>query len=64
MWVARDSDGELALFEKKPHRCNHPRWEVESWYSLSGNFIDLDPKLFPYLTWNDEPIEVELLRKK
>lgn len=62
MWVARDKDGELSLYINKPHRCKLPGWNQESWDS--GVIIGyIDPKLFPDLTWDDEAIEVELVRK-
>lgn len=63
MWVARDKDGELTLYKSKPHRGKLPRWDPESWDSGDEYWIVLDPKLFPDLTWDDEPIEVELVRK-
>lgn len=69
MWVARDKDGELSLYTHKPHRSNVPGWNHESWDIVCGekefcDFLDLDPTLFPDLTWDDEPIEVEIVRKK
>jgi len=63
MWVARDNDGELTLYKNKPHRCKLPGWNQESWDSGDDYWIELDPKLFPDLTWDDEAIEVELVRK-
>ena len=33
MWVARDKDGELDLYIRKPHRCNVIGWNHESWDS-------------------------------
>lgn len=58
MWVARDKDGELILFYNKPFRLEYDRWAT-TWI----NWMKLDSKLFPDLTWDDEPIEVELVRK-
>lgn len=68
MWVARDKDGRLQLFE------GHPIKEVEkgewNYYSIFSDFRPewehdfsvklLNRELFPELTWDDEPIEVEL----
>lgn len=68
MWIARDKDGQLSLFTNKPHRCKAVGWNNESWDDCSmDEFTDamiLNPKLFPDLTWNNEPIEVELVIKK
>ena len=63
MWVARDKDGELTLYSNKPRRCEFIGWNHESWDSGNDYWIELDSKLFPDLTWDDEPIEVELVRK-
>lgn len=65
MWVARDKDGELNLYKAKPQRSDAIGYNHESWDTLKfdDNGIELDPKLFPDLTWDDEPIEVELVRK-
>ena len=63
MWVARYKDGELDLYRNKPQRCDAIGWSHENWDSYDEHWIQLDSKLFPDLTWNDEPIEVELVRK-
>lgn len=68
MWVARDKDGDLNLFSHKPHRCTDVGWDNESWDVVSeDNLIDfmlINPNMFPDLTWEDEPIEVELVVKQ
>ena len=63
MWVARDKDGELTLYKNKPYRCKLPGWNPESWDIGDDYWMELDPKLFSDLTWDDEAIEVELVRK-
>lgn len=63
MWVARDKDGELNLFITKPQRSDAIGYNYENWDSYNEHWISLDSKLFPDLTWDDEPIEVELVRK-
>ena len=68
MWIARDKDGQLTLFTNKPHRCTDVGWNNESWDVVSmDEFTDmmiLNPTLFQNLTWENEPIEVELTLKK
>lgn len=71
MWVARDKDGYLSLFtDKPPRRGKDIGFHSERWYydtASISEFTDsmkLNPKLFPDLTWNDEPVEVELVIKK
>ena len=53
-WVARDKNGFLFAYEDKPKRCdNKKEWFGEFLSSMENSF-------FPNLTWEDEPIEVEL----
>ena len=52
LWIVRDFEGELFAFYKKPER--------ESRYWASDRYIEIDDNLFPNLTWEDEPLEVEL----
>lgn len=53
-WVARDKNGKLCLYETKPERD----YDVKTWQS--GRFCQMPKHLFPDLTWEDEPIEVEI----
>ncbi len=51
-WVCRDKDGTLCLYYEKPMRGK------EEWF---GNYDrQLPEDSFPDLTWQDEPIEVEI----
>ena len=54
LWVARDNNGKLYLYNEKPEYYN----DLKVWFS--GRICaKLDNNLLPYLTWEDEPIEVE-----
>lgn len=54
-WVCRDKDGTLCLYYNKPMRGK------EEWF---GNYDrQLPEESFPSLTWQDEPIEVEITIK-
>lgn len=56
LYVARDKSGELFAYDSKPKReCYLGFWysDLNCVGSISGNF-------FPELTWEDDPIEVEL----
>ena len=55
LWVARDCNGELYLYNEKPEYYN----SLEVWFSYRI-CSKLDNNFFPNLTWKDEPIEVEL----
>lgn len=57
LWIARDLDDDLRLyFAGKPKRVikNHQGW----WNGK--NQKQLDPKLFPEVTWENSPKQVEL----
>lgn len=51
-WVARDADGEIAFFKEKPERSEY-LWEAK-WLCC------IRREMFPDLTWEDEPIQVEI----
>lgn len=64
-WVCRDKywdkdmfASDLFLAMEKPDR--HEEWK--SWVSM-GAYIPLNSELFPDLTWDSDPIEVELIIK-
>ena len=56
-WVARDADENLFVYSSKPERIG------TMWYGEYANF-NLRNRLFPDLTWESEPIEVELIIKR
>lgn len=62
-WVVRDCYG-LWLYKQKPHRVNGKH--TSHWTNEFGPNSEycLDEELFPELTWESEPIEVELTIKK
>ena len=60
MWIARDKDRGLYIYDKKPIKLNN------SW-TVNGNFkcveITEDNYLFPEIKWEDEE-PTELILKK
>lgn len=62
MWIARDECGDLFLYEFKPTK----RKIEGTWYDWDDGdrfgIIQLDKSLFPDLSWDNEPIEVELTK--
>lgn len=64
MYIARDSDGTLTAFARKPQRTFFYEGESESnvgwWYSDYDEGIQLDKEedYYPELKWEDEPIKV------
>ena len=59
LWVARDSDGELYLYNEKPE-CYNEYFNYSKVWFTDGVYFELDNKLFPDITCKNEPIEVEL----
>lgn len=61
LWIARDKNGDLSLFDEMPIRT-FKRWSVDCADSLMESHpIELDKHLFPEVKWeDDEPTEVEL----
>ena len=67
MYVARDENGSLKLFDEKPQK-------VLPFYDISGyvwtvprgyiNHITLNKRLYPEVTFENSPMEVELVIKK
>jgi len=70
MYVARDKDECLWLFIDKPIRSQtNGRWEVDTQNSLlrDDDCLQIDECIipdFPEISWEDEPIEVDLVRKE
>lgn len=54
-WVARDKDGTLCLYGEKPKKV-----EPSKTWGGAVIFVHYCRDLFPDLTWEDGPIEVEL----
>lgn len=62
-WVARDNGGFISLFSYRPDRVIHN--DLGFWGHNDGSDeIDLPRSSFPDLTWDSDPIEVELIIKR
>lgn len=59
-WVARDADGDLYLYRNKPSREGLQPPEKGFW-AASGQYSALDDQLFPSVTWDSDPLEVDIL---
>jgi len=65
MWAAKDKSGELWFFRTKPERDPGGYYwhanggDAANWSTISKVFHP-----FPGLAWEDEPIEVEIVRKE
>ncbi|UFS70561.1 hypothetical protein LPW11_22175 [Geomonas sp. RF6] len=57
MYVARDKNSELYLFDKLPVRGNECWWAETG---VDGTYLRLDRALFPEVTWETDPLQVFL----
>jgi len=63
MWIAKDIDGSLYVYENKPERDGY------LWYVRHGTYFELHKSLISQslcenLKWNDDPIEIEIEIKR
>lgn len=64
MWVARDQDNRLNLFNNLPKRGNG-WWAAEPPYTdLLLDCMKINSSLFPELKWEDDPMEVNIIPTK
>ena len=54
LWIARDKDGDLAMYDVYPTENGFGCWES------SGNYYKIDWRLFPEITFENSPQEIEL----
>lgn len=60
-WVARDLEGPLYLYKKRPKR------ETVAFFPVDPNdnsYFSIDSELFPEITWENSPVKVELKVKQ
>lgn len=66
MYIARDEDGRLTLFDVKPEKVVSQFKRGYTWVVPRGyaNHISLNPRFYPEVTFENSPMEVELVIKK
>jgi hypothetical protein len=57
MYLARDKNNDLYLFDKLPIKGSECWW-AES--GVDGTYLRLDKSLYPEITWDSEPVPAEL----
>lgn len=61
VWIARDADnGQLVAYDHKPIKNRHFGYHSCIIHPFAGNAKILDSGLFPEVTWENSPIEMEL----
>lgn len=67
-WVCRDKkDNALYLHVEKPYSAQSgcDVWDDPDWWGIDcASFLPLDKSLFPNLTWESDPQEVEITIKR
>lgn len=62
MYIARDKNGSLFIFEEKPYKS------VIEWVNSNMNdceIMEISASLFPEVKWEDEePTEIKLVKKE
>lgn len=66
MWICRDSEGLVAFSAEPKKYYPNPNNESDYWWIVSGydKPIMLNSNLFPEVTFENSPQEVELVIKK
>lgn len=62
LWIARDRDGRLYLHPIKPYLINVK--PEAYWNNEDENWMQLREEDFPEVTFENSPMEVELVLKK
>lgn len=61
LWVARDKDGILRLFETKPFLNINNNWDSDdNYWDSDDNYFVIDENKFPEVTFENSPQQVEL----
>lgn len=59
LWIARDFDGFLNLYVNKPSLdSNDNMYYIDS--DMEDDYLNIDKSLFPEVTFENSPMEVEL----
>ena len=60
-WIARDKDGLLGFYSELPERFDDRAWWCEEGCNTA---LSVPPGSYPEITWESEPLEVELIVRK
>lgn len=62
LWIARDKDGWLYMYEHKPIKARESFYYDEE--SVDGYVCKFQEDFLPEITWENSPMEVELKLNK
>lgn len=61
IWIARDKDGSLFMYRKKPERRD------DLFHPIDGSFLEIDEEneiKFNDVTWENSPVECRIIINK
>ena len=58
MYLARDKNNELYLFNEPPRRGSECWWSPSG---LDGTYLRLDESLYPQISWQSESMLMEIM---
>ena len=61
MYIARDKNNDLYLFNELPNRGNECWWAPSG---VDGTYLRLDKSLYPEVSWDSGPLKVEIAAVK
>jgi hypothetical protein len=57
VYIARDKNNDLYLFNELPSRGNECWWASKE---VDGTYLRLNKSLYPEVTWDSEPVPAEI----
>lgn len=62
LWIARDENGYIFLYRRKPYITYNPYTKIQQWILDNGDedYMMLSRDYFPEVTFENSPQEVEL----
>ena len=61
-WIARDADNELFIYDEKPIRGER-KFICGQRNGRFGEYMEISSELFPEVTFENSPQEVEIIKK-
>jgi len=61
MYIARDKNNDLYLFNELPSRGNECWWASKE---IDGTYLRLEKSLYPEITWDSGPLRAEIVLVK
>ena len=61
-FIARDKNGNISLYETRPKRKQWKSTDYinDVWHPSIGGWFQLNKSMFPEITWDNEPVEVNI----